>query len=68
MTLEGFGRKAYQDYGDYVGWQNFAGLPMPQWEELPETIRQAWLVSVRGTIGQVFAELEHQVFKMRGEP
>lgn len=32
----------YNAYGDFVGWKNYAGLPMPKWAELPEKIRHAW--------------------------
>jgi len=33
---------AYDAYGDFVGWKNYAGAPMPQWHELPDKIRDAW--------------------------
>jgi hypothetical protein len=34
---------AYQAYGESVGWKNYQGLPMPRWDDLPPTIKQAWL-------------------------
>lgn len=39
------GQLAYSAYGDYVEWKNFAGQPMPKWEELPEKIQDAWIAS-----------------------
>jgi hypothetical protein len=40
----------YRAYGDFVGWQNYAGLPMPKWGELPEKIRGAWGAAITGAI------------------
>lgn len=37
----------YHAYGNYVGWKNVAGLPMPDWDVLPAKIREAWTVAVR---------------------
>jgi len=37
---------AYDRYGAYVDWKNYAGLPMPQWSELPARIRNAWRSAV----------------------
>jgi len=36
------GEAAYAAYGNYVGWVNYQGLPMPPWEELPDKIKGAW--------------------------
>lgn len=33
----------YQGYGDQVGWVNYQGKPMPNWEDLTDTIRLGWL-------------------------
>ncbi len=33
---------AYDAYGDYAEWKNFAGAPMPKWGQLPEKIQNAW--------------------------
>lgn len=35
-------RIAYTAYGDSTGWVNYQGKPMPAWDDLPDTIRQAW--------------------------
>jgi hypothetical protein len=36
------GRAAYAGYGDRTGWKTYDGRVMPEWEELPERIREAW--------------------------
>jgi hypothetical protein len=38
-------RVGYQAYGDSVDWQNYAGLPMPTWEDLGEKIQNAWVAA-----------------------
>ncbi len=40
---------AYNTYGDFVGWKNYAGLPMPTWADLPEKIRGAWKAATHQT-------------------
>lgn len=37
---------AYNRYGAYTDWKNYAGLPMPQWGDLPARIRNAWRAAV----------------------
>lgn len=38
---------AYRAYASNVGWKNYQGNPMPQWEELPQPIQVAWEAAVR---------------------
>jgi hypothetical protein len=33
---------AYRAYSATTGNKNFQGNPMPAWDDLPETIREAW--------------------------
>jgi len=47
------GRVAYEAYGVVVGHRNYAGDPMPAWDDLPEVIRRAWQAAAA-------AVLEHQ--------
>ncbi len=37
------GRTGYEAYGKTTDFKNYQGLPMPDWEELPEQIRSAWV-------------------------
>lgn len=37
---------AYDAYGAVTDHKNYQGLPMPKFEDLPETIRQAWGAAV----------------------
>jgi hypothetical protein len=32
----------YQAYGEWAGWKNYQGRPMPTWDELPDPQRHAW--------------------------
>ena len=54
-TSEELARAAYADYGATTDWKNYQGLPMPAWEDLPETIRTAWRAAVRGTTARVLS-------------
>lgn len=40
-------KSGYNDYGEYVGWKNYAGLPMPTWDTLPEKIQGAWKAAAK---------------------
>ncbi len=42
-SLEQLAQGVYRAYGGVTGGKNFQGNPMPAWEELTDTIRQAWL-------------------------
>jgi hypothetical protein len=35
-------RIAYTAYGKVTDWKNFRGEPMPEFDDLPEPIREAW--------------------------
>lgn len=48
-TPESRARIAYTAYGRVTGFKNFRGEPMPVFDELPETIREAW-TKAAGTI------------------
>lgn len=63
MTAESLARQAYIAYGDHTGWKNFAGLAMPQWEELPVGIRIAWQCAVIRVIDQIFATARHAILR-----
>ena len=38
-------RAAYARYGAVTDFKNFRGEPMPQYNDLPETIQQAWVAA-----------------------
>lgn len=54
------GRGAYTVYGMAVGFKNFRGDPMPEWEDLPEAIQKAWgsvaVVGLSAGAAEVFHE------------
>jgi hypothetical protein len=35
-------RVAYEAYGKATDYKNYQGLPMPEWDDLTDTIRGAW--------------------------
>lgn len=37
----------YEGYGDNRAWKTYDDRPMPQWEELPESIQDAWVAAFR---------------------
>lgn len=41
-TTPTLGEVAYAAYGQTTDHKNYQGLPMPQWADLGDTIRQAW--------------------------
>lgn len=41
-ALDTLARVAYHAYGQVTDHKNYQGLPMPAYDELPETIRRAW--------------------------
>lgn len=43
-------KAAYAAYGEVVGWKNFRGDPMPQFNELPEAIQRAWDGACEGAL------------------
>lgn len=44
---EEYAQNAYEAYGETTDHKNFQGNPMPDWALLPETIRAAWINSVK---------------------
>lgn len=44
-TPESRARIAYTAYGRKTGFKNYRGEPMPQFDDLPEAIREAWIAA-----------------------
>ena len=57
MQVTVLAQKAYESYGDFRGWKSHDDKPMPQWEELPTAIRNAWEVAVTGVFIEIRKEL-----------
>ena len=38
-------REAYKAYGAVTDFKNFQGNPMPEWDDLPQKIRDAWVAA-----------------------
>lgn len=41
-ALEDLAKIAYEAYGRRTDFKNYQGLPMPKWDNLTPTIRDAW--------------------------
>ncbi|MGW3971232.1 hypothetical protein ACWEFD_18270 [Streptomyces ardesiacus] len=52
----GLARIAYAAYGESTGNRNFLGDPMPRWEDLGESIQNAWVAAVTAVVVQVAHE------------
>ena len=46
-TMQKIAQGAYHAYGQVTNFKNFQGNPMPDWEQLPEKIQEAWRAAVR---------------------
>lgn len=50
-------REAYEAYANHTGWKSLAtGSPLPQWADLSDAIRSAWMVSTAWVVGRVLRE------------
>lgn len=47
-----YAKSAYEAYGAVTDHKNYQGLPMPEWEQLTETIQQAWVGAVKDVVQQ----------------
>ena len=46
QTADELARIAYAAYGKTTDFKNYQGLPMPEYDELTDKIKQAWQASV----------------------
>ncbi len=50
QLLHNLARDGYDAYGEDAGWRNYAGLPMPAWNELTDAVRSHWVAAVCGVL------------------
>ena len=43
---------SYEAYGDFAQWKNYRGDPMPRWDDLPPTIRDAWYAAIDAGVAE----------------
>lgn len=53
LDITDLAREAYLAYATETENKNFQGLPMPDWEVLPQKIRQAWCGAVMSTVSRL---------------
>lgn len=41
---------AYEAYAEHQGWKNFAGMPIPPWDEVRPDIQEAWIAAIDAVI------------------
>ena len=46
-------KEAYKSYGSVTDFKNYQGLPMPNWEQLPEKIQKAWVIATETVVNSV---------------
>lgn len=48
-------KSAYRAYGSVTDFKNYQGLPMPEWDDLTEKIRAAWIAATKNaTVSALF--------------
>jgi hypothetical protein len=50
MDSYNIARVAYAAYGDTVDHKNFRGDPMPEWDDLPPRIQDAWRAAANAAL------------------
>ncbi|MEH2033377.1 MAG: hypothetical protein V7K67_27780 [Nostoc sp.] len=48
---------AYHAYGQTTDFKNYQGLPMSEWENLPEKIQQAWIAASQAISSEFYLVL-----------
>lgn len=48
----------YEGYGNNRDWKTYDDRPMPKWEELPESIQDAWVAAFRAVSEHFKASLD----------
>lgn len=51
---EKLAKQAYYAYGSVTDFKNYQGLPMPEWEQLTDKIREAWKAAARYAFNEGF--------------
>jgi hypothetical protein len=46
MSAPTYAQIAYEAYASHQDWKNYAGLPIPPWQEVRPDIQEAWHVAV----------------------
>lgn len=57
----------YESYGRVTGFKNFQGNPMPEWDDLTDTIKSAWAAAADACLdyarieGREHAQIRHAI-------
>jgi len=50
MSEHTYAEIAYTAYAEHQGWKNYAGLPIPRWQEVRPDIQEAWDAAVTAVL------------------
>lgn len=57
LSVESVAEKLYEAYRGHTGGKSLAtGQPIPQWEELPQAIKDAWMATAKASPGMTQVE------------
>lgn len=45
-----WGQIAYEAYAKHQGWKNYAGNPIPAWNDVREDIQEAWRAAAQAVL------------------
>ncbi|NJR37745.1 MAG: hypothetical protein HC781_01565 [Leptolyngbyaceae cyanobacterium CSU_1_4] len=50
LAIDRLAMRAYHAYGAANDYRNYQGLPLPEWQQLPESVQNAWKNSVQSVL------------------
>lgn len=53
-----YAQSAYYAYGAFTGMKAWNGTPMPEWDNLPDAIKQAWVAATKQVAYQITHEAD----------
>lgn len=56
MDRERLARIAYSAYEAVTNFKNYQGNPMPEFDALPEKIKEAWVVACEAVVHELFGK------------
>lgn len=62
QELVDLARATFEAYRDAVGGVNFAGAPIPDWDDLGDTVQKGWIAAARYAYAEGYrdADSEHE--------
>lgn len=67
MTYLQLAKIAYEDYAATTNWKNYQGLQMPEFDDLPDGVKNAWKAAVAGVAAHVLDNSEQAAEMLQNE-